>query len=98
VNVAAGDDVFLQNELERIRQNLEKAPWPDAIGTEAGLHQSEQTALDPVHRRHDGHGDDERDQELDGRPDQVVHQPGGNQTAPPVGRANVECSMFNVEC
>jgi len=71
---AGRNDVFLQQETDRIGDDLQQSVPADTIRSEAGLDETEQPALHPVHRRDDHLHDEERDEELDERPDEVPQE------------------------
>ena len=64
-----GHDVFLEDQLEGVRNRLQQAVRTDAHGPEAHLHVSENLALQPVHTD-DGERDTaEHDKDVDQRPE-----------------------------
>src|SRR5579875_793493 len=69
-----GDDVFLQRQLERVRDRLQQPERPGPVGAGAVLHPADDAALEPDHE-HGGEqqeGEDEAGLEQHHPPDELV--------------------------
>jgi hypothetical protein len=66
---AGRDDVFLQRQLERIRDRLQQAEGPGPVGAGPVLHPADDAAFRPDHE----HGREQQEDEDD--PDLQQHQP-----------------------
>ena len=60
-----GNNVFLENEFEKIGQRLQESTGAHAIGPQAALNKSEHTPLCQHRVRHHRHNDGKGDQDAD---------------------------------
>ena len=51
LSASVGDDVFLDEQLQRVGEGLQQSVRAHAHGAEANLHVRQNLALQPVHRR-----------------------------------------------